>query len=84
MASVIWSSRALEVLETLDRPIAERIYEKALWFEKNFDSIKPEPLYRELKSSYKLRVGDYRILYSVRGESVVIEKVGHRRDIYRD
>lgn len=34
---------------------------------------------------YRLRVGDYRILYEVRDEVllVLVVKVGHRREIYR-
>ena len=36
--------------------------------------------------SYRIRVGDYRVVYEVLGERLVIEviKVGHRRDVYRD
>jgi mRNA interferase RelE/StbE len=34
---------------------------------------------------YRLRVGQYRVLYSVddRRRSIVISAVGHRRDVYR-
>lgn len=33
---------------------------------------------------YRLRVGDYRILYQVKGKVLlVIVGIGHRRDIYR-
>lgn len=31
---------------------------------------------------YRIRSGDYRILYSVRPPTVVILDIGHRRDIY--
>jgi mRNA interferase RelE/StbE len=36
--------------------------------------------------SYRVRVGDYRILYEVYAGVLLIEiiKVGHRRDVYRD
>jgi mRNA interferase RelE/StbE len=36
--------------------------------------------------SYRIRVGDYRVLYEVIGDRLVIEviKVGHRREVYRD
>jgi mRNA interferase RelE/StbE len=36
--------------------------------------------------SYRIRVGDYRILYDVQGHCLIIEviKVGHRKDVYRD
>lgn len=35
--------------------------------------------------AYRLRVGDYRIIYEIYDTSIIIEivKVGHRRDIYR-
>lgn len=34
---------------------------------------------------YRIRQGDYRILYSIDDEQIVIEvvKVGHRKDVYR-
>ena len=34
---------------------------------------------------YRIRVGDYRIIYSIEDQVkiVLVEKVGHRRDVYR-
>ena len=34
---------------------------------------------------YRIRVGDYRIIYSIQDQVkiVLIEKVGHRREVYR-
>lgn len=32
---------------------------------------------------YRIRSGDYRILYVVRGNIVVVLDIGHRKDIYR-
>ena len=41
-----------------------------------------EPLRRTLKGYWKLRVGDYRIIYKLQGKSVLILKIGHRREVY--
>ena len=43
------------------------------------------PLRRSLKGYMKLRVGDYRIIYSIdrRTVSVQVIKVGHRKDVYK-
>ena len=32
---------------------------------------------------YRLRVGDYRIVYEVTGEDVTVIAVSHRKDVYR-
>jgi mRNA interferase RelE/StbE len=35
---------------------------------------------------YRIRVGDYRVIYQVRDEEliVLVVRVGHRREVYRD
>ena len=42
------------------------------------------PLRRNLKGLMKLRVGDYRIIYSIEEEVVTVHviKIGHRKDVY--
>ena len=41
-----------------------------------------EPLRRTLKGYWKLRVGDYRVIYKVEGKTVIVLRMGHRREIY--
>ncbi|MBW2009772.1 MAG: type II toxin-antitoxin system RelE/ParE family toxin, partial [Deltaproteobacteria bacterium] len=49
-------------------------------------AVKPEayakPLQRTLKGYWKLRVGDYRIVFKVSGDSIFIFGIIHRKDIY--
>lgn len=33
-------------------------------------------------STYRLRMGDYRILFDIEGKVIIIRRVGHRKDIY--
>ncbi len=42
------------------------------------------PLRRNLKGLMKLRVGNYRIIYSLEKRNVVVYviKIGHRKDVY--
>lgn len=42
------------------------------------------PLRRNLKGLMKLRVGDYRIIYSIEKGTVTVHvmKIGHRREVY--
>lgn len=83
MVSIKWSADALRDLERIDPIIARRILEKVIWLEENFVEIVPEKLHRELKGLYKLRVGDYRAVYSIHKDMVTIEAAGHRRDVYK-
>ena len=41
-----------------------------------------EPLRRTLKGYWKLRVGDYRVIYKLEAKLVIILKIGHRREVY--
>ncbi|WP_245611038.1 MULTISPECIES: type II toxin-antitoxin system RelE family toxin [unclassified Wolbachia] len=44
-----------------------------------------ESLYYRFKGQKRLRVGDYRVIYSVNiiKYEVVITEIGHRKDIYK-
>jgi mRNA interferase RelE/StbE len=76
---------ATRELARLDKPIGRRVAERINWLAENLDDIRPEPLTGPLSGLYKLRVGDYRIIYEIlHGEQVVvIHEIGHRREIYR-
>ncbi len=82
-AEVKWSDNGLTNLETLDTVIRERILIKISWLGENFQKIVPEKLHQELSGLYKIRIGDYRAIYSVKQDVITIEAVGHRRDIYK-
>ena len=49
-------------------------------------STKPElyglPLRATLKRIWKLRVGDWRIVYEIKGNNVCILVIAHRREVY--
>ena len=42
------------------------------------------PLRRSLKGLMKLRVGDYRVIYSIQRSTVIVYviKIGHRKEVY--
>ena len=33
--------------------------------------------------TYRFRIGDYRVIFDIEGEEIVVLRVGHRKDIYR-
>jgi mRNA interferase RelE/StbE len=83
LVRIEWTEGAVKDLERLDKPVARRILRRLAWFSKNFQSIVPEPLSGELKGTFRLRIGDWRAVYTVEGKIVVIQFIGHRSEIYR-
>jgi mRNA interferase RelE/StbE len=76
---------ATRELARLDKPVGRRIVERINWLAANLDDIQPEALTGDLSGLYKLRAGDYRILYEILHgkQTIVIHGIGHRREIYR-
>lgn len=72
-------------LKRIDPPIAQRIVDRIRWLAENFEQITPEPLKGNLAGFFKLREGDYRILYeALRKERlIVVHYIGHRSEIYK-
>ncbi|MFP4642348.1 MAG: type II toxin-antitoxin system RelE family toxin [Chloroflexota bacterium] len=83
MVEIEWTGRAINDLEKLDKPVARRVVRKLDWFSNNFERTVPEPLGGQLKGAFKLRVGDWRVIYTVEDNVIVVQFIGHRREIYK-
>jgi len=69
----------------LDKPVANRIVRKLRWLADNLDDLSPEGLRGEFSGLYKVREGDYRILYEIlrSEETIIVHLIGHRREVYK-
>ncbi len=83
--NIDFTPQAEEDLAHLDKAIAKNIANKIDWLSQNIEYIIPSPLKGKFKGKYKLRVGNWRIVYSVEHESQVITiyAVRHRREVYK-
>lgn len=83
MYEIIIDKKVLKKIEKLPREIQERIFNA---LEKI--RIRPEAYVTKLigESSYKLRVGEYRILLDIKINQLIILvlNIGHRRNIYKN
>ena len=82
---VKFTPKAVDDLSRLDKVIAHRILIKVRWLSENFDNLTPEVLIGEWKGLFKLRVGSYRVVYTMsqKDQIITVHLVGHRRDIYK-
>jgi len=77
--------KALDALRSFDKVTAKRILDKLSWLSENFDNLTPLSLKGTLSGTYKLRVEDWRVLYSFDADKriITVHLIGHRRDIYK-
>ncbi len=82
--SVEYEPEALADLERLTQAVRERVINKITWLADNFDQITPQALTADLSGFFKLRVGDYRVIYefSRDDEVISIDRIRHRREVY--
>lgn len=82
--SVEVTGEALANEEKFTQAVRERISKKIDWLAENFEQITPMPLSANLAGFFKLRVGDYRVIYSFNDDLrvITIHQIGHRREIY--
>jgi mRNA interferase RelE/StbE len=81
---VVWKRSAEKELRQMPRALIRRIVDAVI-------ALKDDPFppgVRKLQGAertYRIRVGDYRVVYTVDGGRLVIEviRVRHRREVYR-
>ena len=83
MASKItYKSSVAGDLRRLDKPVARRVLDK---LERTL-AANPNAgisLTGEFHGLFKLRVGDYRVIYTKTPEGVLVLRIGHRKEVYR-
>ncbi|MCC6125618.1 MAG: type II toxin-antitoxin system RelE/ParE family toxin [Pirellulales bacterium] len=84
MAPVRISPEALKQAEALNEPILTRVMSLAERLKKWPHISGAKPLTGNLSGHYRLRTGDYRLQFRVEGDTVVVEKIGHRDRFYDD
>ena len=79
------TSEAKASIYRLDRSVRLRVEEKLEWFVSHFDATTVSPLSFGFKGFFKLRVGDWRVVYEVQEDiqTVIIHDVDHRSKVYK-
>ncbi len=79
---LVYTKRATKDIERLEETIKNRIGKTLLRYAE--DPLKyAEKLIDPRLGTYRFRIGDYRVIFDMEENDIVILRVGHRRDIYR-
>lgn len=81
---LVYKRSAEKEIKKLTPQIRSRLKAKLEWFRDQQEPIHfAEPLAKSADAQYRFRVGNYRILFDVEGQDLVILHVQHRREVYR-
>jgi mRNA interferase RelE/StbE len=79
---LVYTERAIKDIQRLDTKVKTRIGRTLIRYEQD-----PLRYAKKLSDpelgSYRFRIGDYRIIFDLIGEDIVILRVGHRSQIYK-
>jgi len=78
---VLYKSSVGRDLKHLDPGSAKRILSQ-ITSDLADGSIKGEPLQGEFKGLFKLRMGNYRVIYTAVGEDFLVLRIGDRSKVY--
>jgi len=79
---ILYTSRAVKDLAKLNPATKDRIRESLeRYAEAPFNYAKK--MVDPALGGYRFRVGDYRVIFDIEGEKLIILRIGHRREIYR-
>jgi len=79
---LVYTERAVRDITKLDRATRERIRKTLERYRRSpFDYA--QKMADPKLGSYRFRIGEYRVIFDIEGDQIVILRVGHRREIYR-
>jgi len=73
--------KAVKDLDSLHSTIRERVVEKVERMRNDLEG--DVKRLTNFVPEYRLRVGDYRVLFDVESNRIVVYRVRHRREVYR-
>jgi mRNA interferase RelE/StbE len=82
MFKVVITHNALKDINNLTQDVKKRIASKI----KEYSN---DPIYYSRKltdpkiGSYRFRIGDYRVIFDIEDETIIVLRVGHRKNIYK-
>ena len=81
--TLAYTKTAIKSIEKLSPQIKKRLGVKLEYFIAQPDPLVfAKALIKPADAQYRWRVGDYRILFDIKGTQIIILLVQHRRDVY--
>jgi len=82
---LIYSTQAKKAIDKVPKHIAQKIYAMLENLVNDQSNLDVKKLRTSREQRYRVRAGDYRIIYTVWKELIIVYviEIGHRKEIYR-
>lgn len=81
---VILAKSATKDIKKLVPPLQKRLQAKITFYSEQDNPLAfASPLKEPADAQYRFRVGNYRVLFDIEDDTIVILRVQHRREVYR-
>ena len=81
---LLYKKPAIKEIQKLQSQVKKRLKLKLEWFASQKDPRNfSKPLTKPADAQYRFRVGNYRILFDIEDQKIIILYIQHRRDVYR-
>ena len=81
---LFFKASAVRQIRKLDRLTRIRILKKLQFYLAQSNPLKfAEPLEEPRFGDWRFRIGDYRILFDIKKDKIIVLKIGHRREVYK-
>ncbi len=82
--SLVYKKPAVRDIQKLPPHIKKRLKTKLDWFVGQSNPLEfAEPLTKPSDAQYRFRVGNYRVLFDIEANNIVILHIQHRSKVYR-
>ena len=83
--SSVFTVEAEGDFKRLDSATRNRVRVKLAWIQERMAQIKHEPLHAQWKGFYKLRLGDWRLVYEIEhaAHRIIVHRIRKRDEVYR-
>jgi mRNA interferase RelE/StbE len=81
---LVYKKPAVKEIQKLPQQIKKRLKLKLEWFANQSDPREfSKLLTKPADAQYRFRIGNYRVLFDIEDEKIIILYIQHRREVYR-
>lgn len=79
---IVFTKRAMRDISKLEPEIKEKLGDALRRYGKDPLNYARKMVDPSL-GNYRFRIGDYRVIFDIEGDEIIVLRVGHRKEIYR-